>query len=67
MCWECENSFMLYKLGRLLQFLGLVILPVAIAGNVAEKVDLKESLAMSGVGVVVFFLGWLLQQGGKPR
>jgi len=58
---------MLYKLGRLLQFLGLVILPVAIAGNVAERIDLKESLTISGVGVGVFFVGWLLQQGGKPR
>ncbi|HLN27813.1 MAG TPA: hypothetical protein VK395_08710 [Gemmataceae bacterium] len=57
---------MLYKLGRILQFLGLVILPAAIAGNVAERLDLKESLTMSGIGVGVFFLGWLLQQSGKP-
>jgi hypothetical protein len=57
---------MLYKLGRLLQFLGLVILPVAIAGNVAEKLDLKASLTLSGVGIGVFFLGWLFQQTSKP-
>lgn len=57
---------MLYKLGRFLQFLGLVILPVAIAGNLAEKMDLKQSLTLSGVGVGVFFLGWLLQQSSKP-
>jgi len=65
--WECEISFMLYKLGRLLQFLGLLILPVAIAGDLAQKIELKESLTISGVGVGVFFLGWLLQQGGKTR
>ncbi len=58
---------MLYKLGRLLQFLGLVILPVAIAGDLANKIELKESLTLSGVGVAVFFMGWLLQQGAKPR
>ncbi len=57
---------MLYKLCRFLQFLGLVILPVAIAGNLAEKMDLKQSLTLSGVGVGVFFLGWLLQQSSKP-
>jgi len=58
---------MLYKLGRILQFLGLVILPAAIAGNMAERLDLKESLTLSGIGVGVFFLGWLLQQSGKSR
>jgi len=58
---------MRYKLGRLLQFAGLVILPVAIAGNMADRVELKDSLAMSAVGVVVFTLGWLLQQRAKPQ
>jgi hypothetical protein len=57
---------MLYRLGRLLQLLGLLILPAAIAGNLAEKLDLKQSLTMSGVGVAVFFVGWLLQQGRRP-
>lgn len=60
---------MLYKLGRLLQFLGLIILPIAIAGNVAreDQIDLKTSLAMSGIGVIVFVIGWLIQQRGRPR
>lgn len=58
---------MLYKLGRLLQFAGLVILPVAIAGDMAHKLEFKESLALSFVGVAVFFTGWLLQQGARPR
>jgi hypothetical protein len=60
---------MRYRLGRLLQFLGLVILPVAIAGNVArpEEVDLRTSLAWSSIGILAFFIGWLLQQAGKPR
>jgi hypothetical protein len=57
---------MLYNLGRALQFAGLIILPVAIAGNVAEKLELKDSLLMSAVGVGVFLLGWLVQQTGRP-
>jgi hypothetical protein len=58
---------MLYKLGRFLQLAGLIILPFAIAGEVAERVDLKESLALSTAGILVFFLGWLLQQAGRRR
>jgi hypothetical protein len=57
---------MLYKLGRFLQFLGLfVILPVAMAGNLAERLSLKDMLLLSAAGVGVFFFGWLLQQSGK--
>jgi hypothetical protein len=58
---------MLYRLGRFLQFLGLIILPVAIAGNMAEKLDLRLSLSLSAAGMGVFFVGWLLQQGARPR
>jgi hypothetical protein len=60
---------MQYKLGRFLQFLGLfVILPLAMAGNLAEKLDLKEMLLFSAAGVAVFYVGWLLQQSsGKPQ
>ncbi len=57
---------MLYKLGRVLQFAGLVILPIAIAGDMSGKVEFKQSLTMSFVGIVVFFAGWLLQQAGRP-
>jgi hypothetical protein len=56
---------MAYKLGRFLQFVGLVVLPVAIAGNVAERLTLNESLVLSGIGVGVFAAGWLLQQGKR--
>jgi hypothetical protein len=58
---------MLYKLGRVLQFAGLVILPVAIAGDVAGPLEFKHSLALSLVGIVVFFAGWLLQQAARQR
>lgn len=58
---------MVYKIARFLQFAGLIILPFAISGNVAEKLDLKQSLILSAVGCGVFFLGWLLQQTTKPE
>ena len=60
---------MLFKFARFLQLLGLLICPVGIAGNVArpEEVSLKMSLIISGGGIVIFTLGWLLQQACKPR
>jgi hypothetical protein len=60
---------MLYKLGRSLQLLGLLIAPVGVAGNLArpEEVDVKTSLGIAGLGIGVFFLGWLLQQAARPR
>jgi hypothetical protein len=58
---------MLYKLGRFLQLVGMLILPAAIAGNLAREdvVDLKTSLLISGAGVAVFVVGYLIQQLGK--
>ncbi|MCI0684135.1 MAG: hypothetical protein L0Y71_18660 [Gemmataceae bacterium] len=57
---------MLYRFARVLQLGGLLILPIAIAGDVAGKKDLRWSLGVSAVGVVVFILGWALQQFAKP-
>jgi hypothetical protein len=60
---------MLYKLSRFLQLLGLLICPAGIAGNVArpEEVTVKMSLMISGAGVLIFAIGWLLQQNARPR
>jgi hypothetical protein len=57
---------MLYRVGRFLQFAGLVIMPLGIAAEVAGRMELKHSLMVAGAGGVIFFLGWLLQQSGKP-
>ena len=59
----------LYRLGRLLQVVGMILLPLAIAGNLKpeDPLSLRESLTMSGVGVVVFVAGYLLQQAGRPE
>jgi hypothetical protein len=54
---------MRYKLGRLLQFVGLfIILPLAIAGQVLEKLTLGQMFLVAGAGVAVFYLGRTLQQ-----
>ena len=60
---------MLYRLGRLLQLIGLIVLPVAIVANLAPEraIDLKTSLTVSGVGVLVLFVGWLIQRAGRRR
>jgi hypothetical protein len=59
---------MLYKIGRFLQLVGLILLPVAIAGNVApDTLDLRASLTVSALGIMVFTLGWLIQQAGRRR
>ena len=60
---------MLYRIGRLLQLVGLVLLPVGMAGNLMQpqEYSLGYTLIVSGIGVAVFTVGWLLQQaGGKP-
>lgn len=58
---------MLYKLGRFLQLLGLIIAPVGVAGNLArpEQVHTGTELTILAGGVFVFFLGWTLQQAGR--
>lgn len=59
---------MLNLFARFLQLIGLIILPLAVAGNVVDQqqVNLKQSLTMSAIGMIIFFLGWLLQRSVKP-
>jgi hypothetical protein len=58
---------MLYKVGRFLQIVGMVLLPLAIAGQATGKHDVQWMLALCTIGVLVFFVGWLIQQAGKPQ
>jgi hypothetical protein len=51
---------------------GLIIVPIAISGNLAERnkepvLDLKQSLILSTIGCFVFLCGWLLQQSSRPK
>lgn len=60
---------MLYKLGRVLQIVGMILLPVGMAGNIVrpEQVTVQESLAVAGIAIAVFGVGWLLQQWGRSQ
>jgi uncharacterized membrane protein YGL010W len=53
---------MVYNLGRMLQLLGLLVLPIAMAGEVAESISLGRMLTWASVGIGLFIAGWLLQQ-----
>jgi hypothetical protein len=55
---------MLYRLGRALQLVGLLLLPLAMAGNVSNNLDLRQMLTVAGLGIGIFSIGWLLQQAG---
>jgi len=57
---------MLYRLARFLQILGLVILPVAVAGNVAERLTLWQCLSLASAGMLAFYLGWFIQPRQGP-
>ena len=60
---------LLYKLGRFLQVVGMLVTPAGMAGNLVDpvRVDVKMSLMVAGMGIVIFTTGWLLQQVGRPR
>lgn len=50
-----------FRLGRLLQGVGLLIMPFAIASELMEKVGLGQSMLIAGLGAVLFYVGYLLQ------
>jgi hypothetical protein len=49
------------RLGRALQFLGLLILPFGIASELVEKVGLGQSMLIAAGGAAVFYVGYVLQ------
>ena len=59
----------MYRLGRFLQLLGLLIAPVGLAGNLAspDQVSEGKELGILAGGILVFALGWLIQRGAKPQ
>jgi hypothetical protein len=69
--WEraAEGVWIVYRLGRFLQLLGLLIAPVGMAGNLADKERVGEGkmLAILAAGIIVFAIGWLIQRGAKPQ
>jgi hypothetical protein len=63
------EAVMLYKLGRVLQLIGLILLPLAMAGNLVPgaPVGLSGMLELMVLGAVIFFIGWVVQQIGKGK
>jgi len=60
---------MRHKIGRFLQLVGLILLPVGMAGNLARPEDFGTTslFVMLMVGGCVFTVGYLLQQTARPR
>ena len=56
---------MWYKLGRLLQFVGLfVILPVAIVAQLHRDITEGQMLLWAAIGALVFYVGRNIQDRG---
>ena len=61
---------MLYKLGRFLQMIGLILPLVGISGNLAreDEITLKVMLIIAAIGMCIFYLGRVIQGwGGSPE
>ncbi|GIW82274.1 MAG: hypothetical protein KatS3mg105_4081 [Gemmatales bacterium] len=54
---------MRYRIGRLLQMIGLVIPLLGVSGNLArpDQINVWDSLSIAAIGIAVFTLGWLIQ------
>jgi hypothetical protein len=52
----------MFKLGRLLQFVGLLIPPLAIIAQLGESISLGQMLQFLVAAVCVFMIGYLLQR-----
>ncbi|WP_406696669.1 hypothetical protein V5E97_37355 [Singulisphaera sp. Ch08] len=49
------------RLGRGLQFLGLLILPFGIASELVDRIGLGQSLLIAAGGALVFYVGYVMQ------
>jgi hypothetical protein len=52
-----------YRVGRLIQFVGLLILPFGIASELVGKVGLGQSLLIAAGGALLFYAGYVTQHG----
>ncbi len=58
----------LYFIGRAMQVVGMILLPLAMAGNLAPESpqSVATMMWMCGIGVAVFIVGHAIQQYAKP-
>lgn len=52
----------MFKLGRLLQIVALVILPLAMVSQLSGSISLGQMLQFMFVAVGIFMIGYLLQR-----
>lgn len=50
-----------YRIGRFLQFLGLLVLPFGIVSELVGRVGLGQSLLIAGGGALLFYAGYVIQ------
>ncbi len=55
------SAMLRYRIGRLLQVLGMIILPFGIASELLGKVGLGKSMLIAAAGTLVFYVGYVLQ------
>ena len=60
------NSMWRYRIGRSLQFLGLLILPFAIASELVGEFGLGQSMLVAAAGAGLFYVGFLVQNRPEP-
>ncbi len=51
----------MYRFGRLLQLLGMIVLPFGIASELMGKVGLGQSLLIAAAGTLIFYIGYVIQ------
>ncbi len=49
------------RVGRALQFVGLLILPFAIASELVGRVGLGQSMLIAAAGAGIFYVGFVMQ------
>ena len=50
-----------YRIGRTLQFLGLLVLPFAIASELNGEFGLGQSMLVAAAGAGLFYVGFVIQ------
>jgi hypothetical protein len=61
---EVDSLSWTYRVGRLFQLAGLLILPFGIASELVGKVGLGQSLLIAGGGALLFYVGYVIQHRG---
>jgi hypothetical protein len=50
-----------YRIGRVLQILGMITLPFGIASELVGRVGLGQSLFIAAGGTLLFYIGYVVQ------